>query len=424
MSILNINPVHRTPIPSLVMPSGFPIQKWSGETPMFGVSNDYSEPLGVIYKKDFTQLSNLNDFTIVEPDATIALSGGFLNLQNLSGNGGFANYIQYNAYGSTQLTKFTIETTFFVRDLTATSFGMALGILGSNTSVNVSYQGFINLANASNKGKVRVYRNGTAIGSFSTALTYSVNDEIKLVFDRNQYTWTVSAYNLTTGSAPVSTSIVSSFDSGVGNTLNTVGKIYIVSSGGIQDLSYLKYSSTAKKNVKCAFVGDSITAGYDATTINNAYANIVANTGSRTYTLLACSASKTNEVLQCMNELLLVNPEYVSLMIGGNDVALGVAEATYKANYISIVNQLKARGIKIIHCLASPRNAFNMNAVLNPFIQTFTSDRVVIGTYFNLKALSGTGLNSVFNSGDNTHPNNAGHLCMGQSFIMEAPEIL
>lgn len=378
--------------------------------------------LDTLISQDFTTMGNLNDYTAVTPASTMVLTGGYLRFTN-AGSGGFANYLRYDAYGSTQLEKFELETIIIPRNLTASSFGASIGIISTNTTAVVSFQGFLELDSSANNGKVRIYKNGSAISLMSSALVYSLGDRIRLHFKRTYFTFVLTAYNMETGLS-VSTSYTTS-QSVTSDTPNTTGKPCLWSQGGIQDISGLWMRSETNKNVNILYIGNSITEGFSATTLPARYLEIVMANSTKIYSVYACVGSKTADILACMNEITLINAQYNIFMFGGNDVASGVSAPVYQSNYTSVRNTLVTTNGKIvIHCFATPRNAFDMSAVLNPFIlSTFTLDQVIQGTYYNLKDSSGFGLDPLFDIGDGTHPNNTGHLVAGNTITSSAPQL-
>ncbi len=389
---------------------GFPYKGYSTGTPMFGCNQAF--PLGTLITQDFTTMTTLNDYTITSPGSTWALSGGFLHITNTSGAGGFANTMQYNTYGSSNLMDYAYECVFRPQDKVANGFGLTIGNINTNLLSGSVWRGLFNTSSGVNSGKITIYFNTTAKAATTVALAWSVGDRIKLNFSKTDFTFTFTATNLTAGGSKTVSYTAS--QSTTTETIDTTRKPCLFSNGGTQDVEYFTYSSPDYKNPRIAFFGDSITAGYDASSVPNRWVNQLNIAGSRLYTNSGSPSTYTAAILQCINEMMLINPEYAICMFGGNDVALSVSPAAYKANYTNIINQLKANGCKVIHCLATPRNAFDMSAVLNPFIQTFSGD-IIIDTFTPLK--NGTALASAYDSGDGTHPNDAGHALIGQSVL-------
>ena len=192
---------------------------------------------------------------------------------------------------------------------------------------------------------------------------------------------------------------------------NSTGQFAIHSIGGNIKVDYFKVVVNDLKYIHDLFVGDSITHGAYATNLSTRFAASV----SDSYQVSAGSGDGTKPVLDKIVNLISYNPVRVFLMIGGNDILNGVASGTYQANYTSIVTQLKAAGIQVIHLLATPRTPTNITA-LNTWIQsTFTSD-VIVDTFTPLLG-SGTSLNATYDCGDGVHPNQSGHTLIASTIV-------
>lgn len=363
--------------------------------------------LGEFINQDFTTLGALGDYTIVNPASTISLSGGYLRLENNPGSGGFGNYIQYDAWGSSSLRKFVYEWLVIPRNTTLTSYGVSAGIISTNANATVSVSGFFGLYTGG--GPVQIYINGAAVGSASGNLSYNLGDRIRLIFERDELTYTITAINTDNGNASVTTNhTVSSSD--IGNAVNTVGKPVLYSNGGTQDIEYFLASSNEWKNADLLIEGDSIAYSYSATTLGASYSHSFES--SRATSKIAIHATpgdKTQDVLNTMNELLMLNPKNVLLVIGGNDILFAVSAPTYEANYLSIVNQLVANGTTVYLAYNTPRTATDIRAI-NTYIASGTfSAYTKIPEFFD-DLLDGVyNLAPAYDSGDGTHPNNAGH---------------
>lgn len=374
-------------------------------------------PLGEIVNFDFTNAANLNDFTIVNPASTISLSGGYLRLNNNPGSGGFGNYIQYNTYGSSALRYFEYETVVIPRDKTNETYGVTLGTVNTNTSAPNALFGFFALFDGG--GYVQIYLNGIALSAQSPTLAYSINDRIKLTFERNEIVYTITAANLTTLSSTVTVSYTVTTDN-TGETVNSTCKPAIYSNGGTQDVEYLVISSTEWKNPRVAFVGNSITYAYSATELDSTWSRSLMSGSLNKYAVCASPGDKTQDVLNRMSELLLINPQYVCLMVGGNDILFGVPTATWQSNMTSIIYQLENNGSTVLLLYATPRDATNVTSV-NTFIDT--KPNLKINTFTPLSD-GGTGLNAPYDSGDGVHPNDAGHRIIRNTVLAAAGNLI
>jgi lysophospholipase L1-like esterase len=98
-------------------------------------------------------------------------------------------------------------------------------------------------------------------------------------------------------------------------------------------------------------------------------------------------------------ELLNVNPRYVILQIGRNDISLGISAATWQANYANIVNTLNAAGVTVYHQLPLPEVTLNQ-AALTTYIHA---------NYSNVLTVPGTWNTGTDLAADNIHPNASGN---------------
>ena len=103
------------------------------------------------------------------------------------------------------------------------------------------------------------------------------------------------------------------------------------------------------------------------------------------------------------------------MIIGGNDLLFGVPSSQWQANYANLANTLQANGVKVKHCLPPPRSGTDTRPLKNwiqahypasDIIDLFTP--MVTGTY---------SLNPAYDSGDGTHPNDAGHQVIAQTIL-------
>jgi len=118
---------------------------------------------------------------------------------------------------------------------------------------------------------------------------------------------------------------------------------------GRSDVSFDYYHvyTNEELNPKYLFVGNSITAGYNATTADSAYANILKRSTSDSIQIWAGGGMGVDEVVLTMERLAEVNPQYVFLNIGTNNAYNGTTSAKYQ----SIVDSFTNRGFITFPCL-------------------------------------------------------------------------
>src|SRR5262249_9204379 len=148
-----------------------------------------------------------------------------------------------------------------------------------------------------------------------------------------------------------------------------------------------------------------------ATTYDRAFVSVLQSSFAEAVCNNSSPYNTTSDALSSLPEVLVQQPDTAILMIGGNDVQFGVSASQWQAQYSNFVAQLQANGVHVKHCVL-PRN----NADLRPlrdWIASSYSTNDVIDTWTPF--LSGTSqLKSIYDSGDGLHPNDAGHLLLGQ----------
>ena len=97
------------------------------------------------------------------------------------------------------------------------------------------------------------------------------------------------------------------------------------------------------------------------------------------------------------------------LNIGRNDLFDGVATATWEANYQSIVSQLRAAGINLVHLMPIPEVTQNQAALTSFINATYPTD--------NKMDVTSAWVNATDLSGDNTHPIPAGETLIATTVI-------
>ena len=374
--------------------------------------------LGTLISKDWTAGADLTGWTFTpQAAATCTVTGGYLRYTS-DGNGGFttANRLVYNTYGRTALNNFVLSIDFLApANPSVTSSAIGIGVypdqpLGPGTSTHgmVFFQ-------AGYYGKVNVYANNTSrAGASATGIPTSVaGDLLRLTLTRVGAAYTCLCQNITRSTSDTVTWTETYANTSAIN--NSSSRPFIQFGLGTFDIKSFSFSSTDSKNIDLAFIGDSITEGYCASSFANRWVTQAMLGNPKTYTALGVQSTYTELVLETISEILNVHAQKYVLMFGGNDVVLGVADATMKANYSSIVSQLKAGGSSVIHCYATPRDSYDMRALNTWISATFPTD-TIIDTFTPLVTGS-YGLNNTYDIGDGTHPNIAGHALIGSTVL-------
>ena len=207
----------------------------------------------------------------------------------------------------------------------------------------------------------------------------------------------------------------------------TISGINIYAEGGTVALDDISFTINRRKPARFIVIGDSISDGFYLASYTNEYRSVLQNYYPQAVCNDSSSYNVTSNSLSILPEILAHQPGTAILMIGGNDVFLNVPTATWKAQYSNLVAQLQANGVLVKHCLPTPRNQTDLR-VLKDWISTNYPGTNLIDTWTPL--LEGvSGLKAIYNTdptgnpgtGDNVHPNAAGHLLIGEIIRTNLP---
>jgi lysophospholipase L1-like esterase len=183
-------------------------------------------------------------------------------------------------------------------------------------------------------------------------------------------------------------------------------------SSGTVYVESVSFTINHRKPVRFIVVGASISDGYNASDYAHSYVSIIQSNFSETVCNDSSSYNSTSNSVSVLPEILAHQPGTAILMIGGNDLLFGYPTAQWQLQYSNLVAQLQANGVKVKHCLNTPRNNTDLRP-LNNWITNNYPAADIIDTWTPL--LQGTYmLNPAFDSGDGLHPNDAGHQLIGQ----------
>lgn len=328
-------------------------------------------------------------------------------LQVSTGNASYNNYIYFNPSAFAG-HRFKISIRFTVNVAGA---GIAVGINNrQNISLALQNSKYVKF-NSTTNTLIEVSRDGASTVETLTAVlaeTPGASDVLEIGLERHLNSNRVYFRNITTGYY-VSRNRISPNPGG-----NNTGHFSIFSVGGTHTVSNVTISSGLYLRAKATFVGDSITNGTGATTLSTRYSNQAFKNSDEYFQLWGGSGDVTEAVQNSLPYLIDLDPEYVVLMIGGNDVGL-VADGVYRPRYQAFTASMEAAGIIVIHCLATPRNNKDLRDH-NTWINTTFAGGLIVDLFTPL--LTGdSDLNSIYDSGDGVHPNDAGYSLMGSTLI-------
>jgi len=385
--------------------------------------------LGTLINDTFTGAALDSNWTQTKPNTTVTVNGGDLELSRAVGGGYQLNsdYLRYTGYGGSCLEDYTMTVNFKITEISASSTGFAIGVKTTATWYS-DYWHIIQFNTNSGAGgkKLYFYMAGATVATTTsaTALTCAVNDECTLTIVRsadavNSQRLTATVTNITN---PNSVTHYYQFTEAYPVTIGTPPTSYFSIFPLVGNVTLHNFTVTTGwyRDINMLAVGDSITRGLYSLSYSNRWTSQVFNGTTRIDYSTGDIGGRTSSTIDRLPEILSLRPRYILLMIGGNDLAGGVAIGTAQANYQTIVNTLTAAGIIVYHCLPTPRDATDYTTWNTWISSTYQK---VIDTWTPLKG-AGTDLAAAYDSGDGTHPNTAGHTLIANTILATVSTIV
>jgi lysophospholipase L1-like esterase len=367
------------------------------------------ETVGNIFIDSFRRSSLGSNYLSTLPNTTVSMFGNKLTLTG--GNNDSLNYIKYD--WGTCSEKYTTVIRYVNKKISATSKGIAVGLFSNNIHGYAHHNRIGVYQNTGNANLGKVFFTNPSIGFTSigsgTISSISVGDTIELRLDRNYYTITFTAKNITTGQS--SSGTVEANPLVVNFAPTNQGNPAIWNYNGSGDsLTILSYNYTLNdlKNPEVMELSNSIGYGQKASSLDKRWASLFYN---NTFQVVGSNGGGdvSQSIVDRLPEIKLTNPRYVVLMDGSNDVLFGIPISTTMANLQKIRDSVVSWKMTIIHACPSPRTSPNEKPLRDSIYNRFHSqnDIVVTATFDSLA--NGTGLIAAYNSGDGIHPTDSGH---------------
>lgn len=308
-----------------------------------------SVAIGEIYNQ--SSWANLNDFTV--NGGTFAVNGSFIRMSGGSGTFTQSLGLSTGSHAQTCLERWKITANIrIISTPTTTTFGFGLGVRSSNTGSAINAVArFVSTSSGTNTKKALIHAgpsNTLAATSAGTMASVAAGDLIELIVELSVGQITISARNITQAESAITASYTYITD-GSGLAMGNTGRFSIFSFGGTNDVESLLIESTDLKNARYCFVGDSKTRAYRTSNILNSFSHLFRTNQNQYTTINAGGADRITEALLRINEIILLNPQVCFLAIGSNDTREGDSNATVTAAYDSLVSQIVAAGIRVIH---------------------------------------------------------------------------
>ncbi|MBD0381275.1 SGNH/GDSL hydrolase family protein [Paenibacillus sedimenti] len=202
-------------------------------------------------------------------------------------------------------------------------------------------------------------------------------------------------------------------------------KVNVAGSGG---LDYAKLSPNSRLvGTKVGFCGDSITFG--AASSNAAVTSFRAMLTKLLGYRVALSSvnggvsgERSDQLLARMDSIIAQGVKALVVLIGTNDASQSVTLATYQTNITAIKAKADAAGLPIMFCTVPPRGSsigagnLDLTNQYNAWLRFWCLiNNIPLADVYAGLADTQTGyLSATYDSGDATHPNNAGHLKIAQ----------
>ena len=196
---------------------------------------------------------------------------------------------------------------------------------------------------------------------------------------------------------------------------------YMYLLGGTYDIRSLSMNTRLAKYADGIFIGDSITHGFFEGPYDKTYPEILGDICNKKFYNFASASTITADWTGSTNELITLAPKKVYFMLGRNDVATSVAQATTLANYATIISALTGAGIdyRIISILPSGTSLNTNILALNAALQALYPTKY-IDIYSDFNAGSGL-IKYNLQSGDGTHLSAQGQTQVANSLLTTSP---
>jgi len=356
----------------------------------------------MMYKKTFW--TGLTDFTQVGSVAPTIVNNA---IRFTGGTNDYNNYLTINGLQHNDQNMELELTYVMVAVPTAASLnGIGIGRTSYNAFTKIS-TAVLDL-NGGTSGIV-VATNVAIAGGLASAnygTVPAIGDLCRIKYSQRKNTIFGVYHNVTKGLKNTFIYYVPFILGGATVQLPNASNVAIYNLGGTMDIIGIEVSSQSPTNPYILAIGDSKTMGWGCIDPAIKWANSINQLGSTV--VWAGTADNTAEILASIPNAIKLAPKYVILNIGRNDIANAVVAATYQANYQSIVTQLQAAGIKVIHLTPIPETVVTQTAL----------DTWVRATYpGQFIDASISWVNATHLGSDNIHPNVSGHRLLSNTIV-------
>jgi hypothetical protein len=373
--------------------------------------------IGAVWSDTFDRASLGTNWVILgSVNATIVSSGLCFTQTNVDQT----RQVYYQPW-QTCSSAWTLRWTQRFGTLDAGSLGVGFGIKNfqAQGGDDRGYNGLLSGA-GTNRGCMQIQRwNGTAqvLAASGPALALAAGDYVDCSLTRSNWTITATASNRANAQVS-STSIV--FSDAAGLIAPTISRACFYPLGGTIYIHGVSFTLNHRKPARFIQIGASCSDGYNATSYDHAFVSVLQSNLNETVCNDSGSFNTTSNSTSIVAEILAHQPDTASLLIGDNDMRFGYPASQWQGYYSNLVAQLLANGVKVKHCLPTPQN-LDLTPLRNWILATYPASDIIDTWTPLLNPGGGTTLNPAYDSGDGFHPNNAGHLMIGQIILSNLP---
>lgn len=383
---------------------------------MYGFPRKSTNIIGTILRE--VNWNSLLPYTIT--GTGISVSANQLNMTG--GDSSFGNYISLtdsmNAYRVTSMEEWKISIRAIAPTLNSTSYGFGVGIRCANSFTQMSALFRWAWDTGSGNG-IFMYPNNSLTSQLTSGGFTSPGSGNTVWFDvvRSKNIYTCTAYQADHSTVLINATFTMNLSTGATNQANNTG-VPILSNFGGTNIKILEWNITspAAIDVDYAFIGDSNQYGMFAVSNSSRWAENAMTARNKTFRIFAGIGDRTVDAVTRLNEVIACRPKRCCVCLGRNDIAGGIATATWQANFNTIFNTLINNNIEpiILGPIASNVDVSAQAAWLKSFPFLY------VDFYGISHAAGGTGLLTAWNSGDNIHINSLGNAALSeylQNFI-------
>jgi len=358
----------------------------------------------MMYKKTFW--TGLTDFTQVGSVAPTIVNNA---IRFTGGTNDYNNYLTINGLQHSD-QNMELELTYLIVTVPAanTLNGIAIGRTSYNAfaafKTSTAIMDLVGYTSAMLVATNNAISGNVASANYTTMP--AVGDLCRIKYSQRENTIFGVYQNFTKGIKNVFSYYVPYALGGATVQLPNASNVAIYNVGGTIDIVGIEVSSQSPLNPYILCIGDSKTVGWGSIDPVIKWANSINQLGLSV--VWAGGADNTAEILAGIQNAIKLAPKYVILNIGRNDIYNAVTATVYQANYQSIVSQLQAAGIKVIHLTPIPETTVTQTAL----------DTWVRATYpgqFIDSSISW--VNATHLGSDGTHPNVSGHRLLSNTIV-------